>query len=101
MTNSVNDDQVIEATQVVPLRLLPLREALAALEHEQWREWSETLAQSERLTAVRAERWNERWVGYESLSEEDKDLDRAYADRVIALLARYGLLTKGNEGADR
>lgn len=82
-------------------RFQDLREALSALEHEQWREWSETLAQSEQLSPERAERWTQRWVGYEALSNEDKDLDRAYADRVIELLARYGLLTDGTEGSER
>lgn len=100
MSNSDNDEQVIEAAGAVPpIRML--REALAALEHEQWCEWSETLAESEQLSPERAERWSERWVSYDSLTEPDKDLDRAYADRVIALLAAFGLLTDDHEGAER
>ncbi len=101
MSNSDNNDQVTEALRETPPGISPLREALAALEHDQWREWSETVALSEQLSPTRAARWRERWIGYECLSEEDKDLDRAYADRVIALLARLGLLPEIEEGAER
>ncbi len=63
-----------------------LRERLAELEHEQWIEWSRTLAAGESLSAERLARWHARWVPYAELTEEAKELDRAYADRILALL---------------
>jgi hypothetical protein len=69
-----------------------LREALAALEHDQWCEWSRAVAEGESLSAERTARWSRRWVAYSDLSDADKDLDREYADRVIRLLARFGVV---------
>jgi hypothetical protein len=63
-----------------------LREQLAALEHDQWVEWSRHLAASEELSADRLARWQRSWVPYAQLPEHLKDLDRAYADHVLALL---------------
>ncbi len=65
-----------------------LREALAALEHEQWCEWSHNLAETEHLSPERLSSWAKRWVPYSELSEEDKELDRIYADQVLELIAR-------------
>jgi hypothetical protein len=79
-----------------------LREALAALEHEQWCEWSHNLAESEQLSPERLSSWAKRWVPYSELSEEDKDLDRLYADQVLELIARAGSPNEAApEGADR
>jgi hypothetical protein len=68
-----------------------LREKLAALEHEQWCAWSRTLAETETLTPERLAEWRTLWVPYAQLSETEKDLDRKYADRVLAVLEREGL----------
>jgi hypothetical protein len=65
---------------------MKLREQLAALEHEQWVEWSRHLAASEELSADRLARWRRSWVPYAQLPEHQKDLDRTYADHVLALL---------------
>ena len=47
--------------------------------------------------------WAKRWVSYSALSEADKDLDRAYADRVIQLLAglKRGDSPKDSEATHR
>ncbi len=63
-----------------------LREALAALEHDQWMAWSQSLASSELLSTDRLRRWSNLWVPYEELTEEQKDADRAWADKVMAML---------------
>lgn len=63
-----------------------LREKLAELEHEQWCDWSRSVAATETLAPERLEAWTKRWVPYSELSEADKDMDREYADRVLALL---------------
>lgn len=63
-----------------------LREKLAELEHEQWCDWSRSVAETETLAPERLEAWKKRWIPYSELSEADKDMDREYADRVLALL---------------
>ena len=60
-------------------------EALAALEHEQWVAWSKSLAAAEPLSAERVERWQRLWVPYADLSEQEKDADRVWAQKALAL----------------
>ncbi len=69
------------------------REALAALQHEQWSGWMIYLFS--RCTSVEGgqlipREWVERWtrqmgLPYAELTDAEKDSDRAEADRVIAL----------------
>lgn len=63
-----------------------IREKLADLEHEQWNAWSSSLASVEKLTPERLERWKKLWRPYLSLTEEEKDQDRKWADKVLFLL---------------
>lgn len=77
------------------------REALAALAHEQWSGWMKylfskcvivTYQGGERVVAEIPHWARERWVRqmntpYDNLSEEEKESDRAEADRVFARLA--------------
>jgi len=63
-----------------------LREELAALEHQQWWEWSKTVAREEDISKERIERWRQYWKPYEDLPEDVKDHDRKWADRVTELL---------------
>lgn len=63
-----------------------LLERLAALEHDQWREWSMKLAADERISEERLARWQTLWVDYQGLLEEDKEDDRVYARKVLDLL---------------
>lgn len=65
-----------------------LVEALAPLEHQQWREWSEELAESEDLSQERIDRWEEYWVPYKDLPEEVKDHDREWAEEAVWTLHR-------------
>ena len=53
-----------------------LREKIAKLEHEQWIEWSKTLADSEDISLGRLIRWTGCWKDYKLLSEQQKDFDR-------------------------
>jgi glutathionyl-hydroquinone reductase len=64
-----------------------MREALAELEHEQWVKWSNNLATVENISHERYARWKQLWKPYSHLSEEEKDQDRVWADKVIALLS--------------
>lgn len=66
-----------------------LREKLAELEHDQWVAWSRSLVASENISTERVERWSKFWVPYKKLSEEQKETDRVWADRVMKLLEGY------------
>jgi len=65
---------------------LSLREKLASLEHDQWIEWSKTLAQKETLSQDRLNRWSKLWIPYDQLTEEQKDADRVWADKILRLI---------------
>jgi len=63
----------------------PLRESLAALEHEQWSHWTRYMI--EHLTPDNIERWLRQCeTPYEDLTEREKDSDREWADRVLAIM---------------
>jgi len=86
---------------VGPAGPTPLREALAALEHEQWAHWTrymlDTIEQhmaewpfaSKQLRDLECvARWRRQIdTPYEDLSEKEKDSDREWADKVGALVA--------------
>jgi hypothetical protein len=61
-----------------------LIEALAEIEHEQWRHWSQAVAAD--VPAIIRDRWQRSWVGYAELTEELKEADRVWARKVAALL---------------
>lgn len=73
-----------------------LLEALAELEHIQWRYWA--MAVEDEVSAARRERWRECYVPYGRLGEELKEMDRIWAMRALALVERW-LAEK--EGASR
>lgn len=55
-------------------------EELAALEHDQWIEWSKSLVANEPLLKDdRVRRWQALWIPYSELSEESKEQDRVWA----------------------
>jgi len=58
-----------------------LREKLAELEHEQWMAWSKAVANE--VSFARLERWRKMWCPYSELTEEQKDQDRKWADKVL------------------
>ena len=60
-----------------------LLDRLAKLEHEQWMEWSKTLASKEKLSQDRLERWKKLWVPYDLLPIEDKRSDIKWARKVL------------------
>lgn len=78
-----------------------LRERLAALEHTQWWQWSKNVAEVEDISEETLERWEGYWVPYEDLSEEVKEHDREWSDRVLEILYDHGVLAidQGGETA--
>ena len=66
-------------------------EKLAALEHEQWKEWATTLMEKETLSDERCERWTGLMCPYDERSEEMKEFDREYVYKVIDVLREHGI----------
>lgn len=67
---------------------MSMRERFAELAHLQWAMWASTILASESgLSADRRERWT-RLIAtpYRELTEAEKDQDRVWADRYIALI---------------
>jgi hypothetical protein len=74
----------------------PIRERLAALEHEQWAHWTRYLL--DHPTPENIERW--RWqidTPYDRLNESEKQSDREWADRVREVVGK----STPPEGRDR
>ena len=64
-------------------------EKSAALEHEQWIQWSKEIAATEIISPERLARWKTLWVPYDQLTEEQKEQDREWARKSIAIYADY------------
>lgn len=64
-----------------------LREKLAALEHEQWMEWAKSVW--DEVDPVTAIRWRGYFVPYSELTEEVKDHDREWADKILELIEEF------------
>ncbi|MEA1997697.1 MAG: hypothetical protein U9N61_00015 [Euryarchaeota archaeon] len=60
-------------------------EKLAALEHEQWISWSQSISKTETTSLDRLERWKKLWVPYSQLTEKMKEEDRKWARRLHAI----------------
>lgn len=63
-------------------------EQLAALEHDQWVEWSKAISEVETLSPERLARWKTLWVPYDQLLEHQKESDRKFAARVFELVRK-------------
>ncbi|OWK47146.1 hypothetical protein [Fimbriiglobus ruber] len=64
-----------------------LREQLAALEHEQWAHCTRHLLAH--ATPENIARWQRQCdTPYDQLTEEEKDADRGWADRALAIIER-------------
>lgn len=62
-----------------------LLERLAELEHQQWAAWTQYFLAHQ--TPENIERWKRQLATrYENLSESDKDADRAWAQKILALI---------------
>lgn len=95
-------------TEQKPLTKEDIREQLANLEHQQWGYWSKNaisqlLDNVEPFGSIEAigkralqlhQKWLPNWVIYDELSEELKDKDREWADKVLEIFrpAIQGLL---------
>jgi len=62
------------------------REKLADLEHRQWMSWTKYLVENHDIPEELEEKWKKNWEDYENLSEEEKDKDRKWADKAVAIV---------------
>lgn len=60
-------------------------EKLAELEHEQWMEWTKTVAARGVVDESQVAKWRPNWVPYSELSDEVKEFDRVWARKVMAV----------------
>lgn len=67
-----------------------LVEALAKIEHDQWRHWSEAAAVD--VSDATQEKWRNSWVEYDELPESIKEADRIWARKVVKLLQQRRLI---------
>jgi len=66
-----------------------LLEKLAALEHEQWIQWSQAIAAHEDISNERLKRWKSLWKPYDELTEGDKEMDRVWASKAVAKMIEF------------
>jgi len=87
-------------------KILNLRETLSNLEHEQWSHWTKYFLENIvdkkdgliRLDLV--QRWNKQTKStYKTLSEEEKDLDRVWADKIILRILQEFMTSSGFKSA--
>lgn len=64
-------------------RMDELVEVLAALEHEQWMQWSQSITKTEKLSPERLARWEELWIPYADLPDDQKEHDRVWARKTL------------------
>ncbi len=64
-----------------------LLEELSKIEHDQWIEWSKSVAPE--VSEERRDRWQKYWVDYEDLSEDVKEQDRIYARKVLDTVEKH------------
>lgn len=81
-----------ECKAMMERRRTELLEALAELEHEQWRSWALGMLDSEEnLNPERVKRWLTilSCDGYKGLPEEMKDKDRQWAEQVLSIVKKH------------
>ena len=66
---------------------IDLLEKLSDIEHQQWMEWSKSIAPE--VSDERRKRWKKLWVPYSELSEEMKEEDRKYARKVLGIINEW------------
>ncbi len=69
---------------------MELREKLAELEHQQWPHWTRYMLDN--LTPENVARWRTQVdILYSDLSEDEKESDRCWANKVLELLREMGI----------
>lgn len=74
---------------IVDLMHHNVRECLAALEHEQWMQWAQSILKTEHISPDRVQRWGSLMIPYDDLTEDQKDADREWADRALQCVKEH------------
>lgn len=61
-------------------------ERISGLMHQIWWEWSQDLAQKEKISPERLARWNKLWRRYKDLNEKERESARFYGRKITRLL---------------
>ncbi len=73
--------------KIILSKKVELIEKLADLEHKQWMYWAKDILKTENITKERAKRWREEsFKPYKDLTEEQKDMDREWARKVLEII---------------
>jgi hypothetical protein len=84
----MNADKRVEIKAERERVRMALRERLADLEHQQWMKWAKDVwDQVDWVTAIR---WQGYFVPYGELTEEIKNHDRKWADKVLEVFEEVG-----------
>lgn len=63
-----------------------LLDAVALVVHAQWMDWSQSIAEEEKISDKRLLRWHALWIPYDELPEKEKRKDREWAKHYIKLI---------------
>lgn len=63
-------------------------ENLSALHHEEWIYWSKGIAEEEKISEERLNRWKHYWVPYAVLPESAKAFDRLWARKALDIIEK-------------
>ena len=67
-----------------------LLEALAELEHKQWKSWAGSIINDECISPNRRKRWCELLsADYSNLGESEKEKDREWARKVLEIVGKF------------
>lgn len=66
-----------------------LLEQLADLEHQQWMSWVKHILKHEDISAATKQRWEKSCVPYGDLPNQQKELDRMFARKSLAVFKEY------------
>lgn len=72
-------------------------EWLAELEHEQWMQWSKTVAERGVVDAAQVAKWRADWIPYAQLDDKTKEFDRVWARKALARLRSRDLVKSRNK----
>ncbi len=65
-------------------------EKLATVFHDSWRHWSMQISIKEHISVDRLHRWQKLWIPYDRLPESEKEKDREWARKVLAITREGG-----------
>jgi hypothetical protein len=60
-------------------------------------EWSKSIAEKEKLSPDRVERWRTFWKPYADLPEEIKEMDKSWARRALAIFIEGGVVSDNKQ----